>query len=89
MLEMYREGHVCGDMVDTVGGRPTGSVRISFGYMSTPGDVDTLVSVIRDNFVQDTSDNDDHDDPGDTGLVTVTGLHVYPVKSCAGMRVTR
>ena len=80
---------MCGDMVDTVGGRPTGSVRISFGYMSTPGDVDTLVSVIRDNFVQDTSDNDDHDDPGDTGLVTVTGLHVYPVKSCAGMRVTR
>ena len=37
---------------------------------------------------KDTGDDDD-DDPGDTGLVTVTGLHVYPVKSCAGMRVTR
>ena len=88
MLEMYREGHVCGDTVDSVRGRPTGSVRISLGYMSTPGDVDTLVSVIRDNFVQDTNDDDD-DDPGDTGLVTVTGLHVYPVKSCAGMSVRR
>ena len=86
MLEMYREGHVCGDKVDTMGGRPTGSVRISLGYMSSPGDVDTLVSVIRDNFVQDTNDDDD---PGDTGLVTVTGLHVYPVKSCAGMSVRR
>ena len=87
MLEMYREGHVCGDTVDTLGGQPTGSVRISLGYMSTLGDVDTLVSVIRDNYVQDTSDDDD--DPGDTGLVTVTGLHVYPVKSCAGMSVRR
>jgi len=76
-------------MVDSVRGRPTGSVRISLGYMSTLRDVDTLVSVIRDNFVQDTNDDDDDDDPGDTRLVTVTGLHVYPVKSCAGMSVRR
>ena len=90
MLEMFREGHVCGDAVDRVGERPTGSVRISFGYMSSSGDVDTLISLIRDNFVQNTGDDDA---PGntvpDTGLVTVTGLHVFPVKSCAGMKVKR
>ena len=90
MVDMYREGHVCGDMVDRVGGRPTGSVRISFGYMSSAEDVDVLISLIRENFVQDTSDDDQPEDSGpDTGLVTITGLHVYPVKSCAGMNVKR
>ena len=57
--------------------------RLSGLACSTPEDVNTLVVLIKD-----TSDGDD-DDPGDTGQVTVTGLHVYPVKSCAGMRVTR
>ena len=90
MLDMYTEGHVCGDMMDTVGGRPTGSVRISFGYMSSAGDVDVLISLITDNFVQDTSDEDQPEDAlPDIGLVTVTALHVYPVKSCAGMNVKR
>ena len=90
MLDMYREGHVCGDMVDTVGGQPTGSVRISFGYMSSAGDVDVLISLIRENFVEDTSDDDQPEDAlPDRGLVTVTALHVYPVKSCAGMNVKR
>ena len=32
-------GHVCGDSVDLVDSRPTGSVRVSFGYMSTVQDV--------------------------------------------------
>ncbi|XP_053119151.1 molybdenum cofactor sulfurase isoform X2 [Hemicordylus capensis] len=39
-------GHVCGDNIDVVDGRPTGSVRISFGYMSTFEDAQTFLKFI-------------------------------------------
>ena len=87
MLEMYRAGHVCGDNVDMFKGHPTGSVRISFGYMSRRQDVDTLVTLIRDNFVESAPENDNLSLNGDKGEVEVDGLFVYPVKSCGGMSV--
>ena len=49
-MAMYEAGHVCGDMVDLINGKPTGSVRISFGYMSSQADVDTLLQLIREGF---------------------------------------
>ncbi|XP_048367698.1 molybdenum cofactor sulfurase isoform X2 [Sphaerodactylus townsendi] len=39
-------GHVCGDDIDVIDGRPTGSVRISFGYMSTFEDAQTFLKFI-------------------------------------------
>uniref|UniRef100_A0A8C6Z5Y3 Molybdenum cofactor sulfurase n=1 Tax=Nothoprocta perdicaria TaxID=30464 RepID=A0A8C6Z5Y3_NOTPE len=39
-------GHVCGDDVDVIDGRPTGSVRISFGYMSTFEDAQSFLKFI-------------------------------------------
>ncbi|XP_069709090.1 molybdenum cofactor sulfurase [Phaenicophaeus curvirostris] len=39
-------GHVCGDDVDLVDGHPTGSVRISFGYMSSFEDAQTFLKFI-------------------------------------------
>lgn len=42
---------MCGDQHDLVDGYPTGSVRISFGYMSTEADVDTFLQMIVDCFV--------------------------------------
>ncbi|XP_054847805.1 molybdenum cofactor sulfurase [Eublepharis macularius] len=39
-------GHVCGDDIDVINGRPTGSVRISFGYMSTFEDAETFLKFI-------------------------------------------
>ena len=50
LMAMYEAGHVCGDMVDLINGKPTGSVRISFGYMSSQADVDTLLQLIREGF---------------------------------------
>ncbi|XP_015421045.1 PREDICTED: molybdenum cofactor sulfurase [Myotis davidii] len=41
-------GHVCGDDVDLVDGQPTGSVRISFGYMSTLEDAQAFLKFIID-----------------------------------------
>ncbi|XP_063019926.1 molybdenum cofactor sulfurase isoform X2 [Melospiza melodia melodia] len=39
-------GHVCGDNIDLLDGRPTGSVRISFGYMSSFEDAQTFLNFI-------------------------------------------
>ncbi|XP_072534015.1 molybdenum cofactor sulfurase isoform X2 [Salminus brasiliensis] len=44
-------GHVCGDNIDLVEGRPTGSVRISFGYMSTFEDCQSFLKFIINCFV--------------------------------------
>jgi len=43
---------VCGDEKDLVNGQPTGSVRVSFGYMTTKSDVDKLINMLTYYFVQ-------------------------------------
>uniref|UniRef100_UPI00398F6FA8 molybdenum cofactor sulfurase isoform X2 n=1 Tax=Pristiophorus japonicus TaxID=55135 RepID=UPI00398F6FA8 len=45
-------GHICGDSLDLIDGCPTGSVRISFGYMSTFDDAQTFLKFIIDCFVK-------------------------------------
>ncbi|XP_069687555.1 molybdenum cofactor sulfurase 2 [Periplaneta americana] len=49
----FQAGHVCGDEHDLVNGQPTGSVRVSFGYMSTRHDVDCLVDMLTHCFVHE------------------------------------
>ncbi|XP_048728647.2 molybdenum cofactor sulfurase-like isoform X2 [Ostrea edulis] len=45
-------GHVCGDDMDLIDGQPTGSVRISFGYMSTIKDAQHCLRFIVENFLE-------------------------------------
>ncbi|CAB1312454.1 unnamed protein product, partial [Coregonus sp. 'balchen'] len=45
-------GHVCGDNIDLVDNRPTGSVRVSFGYMSTFQDCQNVLNFVADCFVE-------------------------------------
>ena len=35
----HQSGHVCGDDIDVVNGKATGSIRVSFGYYSTKGNI--------------------------------------------------
>ncbi|XP_037661814.1 molybdenum cofactor sulfurase isoform X2 [Choloepus didactylus] len=42
----HQAGHICGDDVDLIDGQPTGSVRISFGYMSTLEDAQAFLRFI-------------------------------------------
>lgn len=44
-------GHVCGDSIDLVDGQPTGSVRVSFGYMSTFEDCQNFLNFVAECFV--------------------------------------
>ncbi|XP_017885614.1 molybdenum cofactor sulfurase 1 [Ceratina calcarata] len=51
VLQNYEAGYVCGGAADLINGRPTGAIRISFGYMSTIKDVQTLLLMIKQSFV--------------------------------------
>lgn len=50
--EIYKAGHVCGDELDIVGGKPTGAVRVSFAYFNTFKDIDKLIAMICQCFVK-------------------------------------
>ncbi|XP_066581358.1 molybdenum cofactor sulfurase isoform X2 [Prorops nasuta] len=51
ILKNYEAGYVCGGSTDLINGKPTGAIRISFGYMSTIKDVDTILNMIKKCFV--------------------------------------
>ena len=55
MLTNYKAGHVCGDQMDIINGRPTGSVRVSFGYMSTFEDAWMFLNFLRECFLVSTN----------------------------------
>ncbi|KAK9937511.1 hypothetical protein M0R45_014294 [Rubus argutus] len=51
LLSNVEAGHVCWDDNDIIHGKPTGAVRVSFGYMSTFEDVKTFIDVVTSSFV--------------------------------------
>ena len=55
MLSNYGAGHVCGDQMDIINGRPTGSVRVSFGYMSTFEDAWMFLNFVKECFLVSTN----------------------------------
>lgn len=48
---LFKAGHICGDNIDLVEGRPTGSIRVSFGYMSSFEDCQSFLWFIVNCFV--------------------------------------
>jgi molybdenum cofactor sulfurtransferase len=94
---------VCGDSVDLIDGQPTGSVRISFGFSSTVDDALTFIRFIKECFIEASTDNQgkllrQHAADGNSTVqqshesdssasVTLVGVRVYPVKSCAAVEV--
>lgn len=56
---MLQAGHVCGDDRDLIDGKPTGSVRISFGYMSTISDAQKCLQFIGECFLEGVQNKSD------------------------------
>lgn len=50
-MVLFKAGHVCGDNIDLVDGRPTGSIRVSFGYMSSFEDCQNFLRFVVNCFV--------------------------------------
>lgn len=84
-------GHICGDDVDLIAGKPTGSVRISFGYMSSFTDAQTFLNFLEECFLErHTNDtfcgtNTVADAKGRVLSVTNTALINHSGKSCDDM----
>jgi molybdenum cofactor sulfurtransferase len=51
LLSNHAAGHICWDDNDIVNGRPTGAVRVSFGYMSSYDDLAALLDFLHEFFV--------------------------------------
>ncbi|KAH9646372.1 Molybdenum cofactor sulfurase [Citrus sinensis] len=51
LLSNIEAGHVCWDDNDIIHGKPTGAIRVSFGYMSTFEDAKKFIDFIRNSFV--------------------------------------
>jgi molybdenum cofactor sulfurtransferase len=88
-------GHVCGDHMDIIHGRPTGAVRISLGKESLWEDIDYVASFVERMFVSTTDVVDDPLTVTTTTTITseqdvpLTELYIFPIKSCAAQRVSK
>ncbi|CAE5957663.1 unnamed protein product [Arabidopsis arenosa] len=104
LLSNVEAGHICWDDNDVINGKPTGAVRVSFGYMSTFEEAQKFIDFIISSFVSP---------PKKIGNGTVVSgrfsqlpseeleskesfpshylksITIYPIKSCAGFSVIR
>ncbi|KAJ3679297.1 hypothetical protein LUZ60_017308 [Juncus effusus] len=92
LISNFEAGHVCWDDNDVINGKPTGAVRVSFGYMSTFEDADKFLKFLEESFVSKTQSYENGsiqnlkalELPGVIKLKSVT---IYPIKSCSGFDV--
>ncbi|XP_063703823.1 molybdenum cofactor sulfurase 3 [Culicoides brevitarsis] len=95
VLHNFEAGHVCGDALDIVEGRPTGAVRASFGYMTRKSDIDALLKVIREAFVNKKPSEKaifvkNSEINGNQEIkIKLKAINLYPVKSCGAFKVEK
>lgn len=105
ILHNFEAGHICGDALDIVDGKPTGAVRASFGYMTRKSDINALLQLIRTSFVNRKGvEQDDHkhviqndhkvgssngNQSKELIPVTLKAIHIYPIKSCGAFTATK
>lgn len=92
ILRNYQEaGHVCGDHVDIVNGRPTGAIRVSFGKDSVWEDLDALVTFVERLFVCPAERMEPEVTRWNASpcYSVLSELYLFPIKSCAAQRVKR
>ncbi|KAE9620929.1 putative molybdenum cofactor sulfurtransferase [Lupinus albus] len=90
IISNTESGHVCWDDHDIINGKPTGAVRVSFGYMSTFEEAKKFVDFIASSFIS-SSNHIDHGNHlkgiekgfPDTGYY-LESITIYPIKSCGG-----
>jgi molybdenum cofactor sulfurtransferase len=85
VMENYKRGNKCWDTKSTsINGKPTGAIRISFGYSSTLNDVNLFVKFLQDNYL---SKEYIPFDNSTTITPRIKGLYIYPIKGALGFRV--
>uniref|UniRef100_A0A804R8Y3 Molybdenum cofactor sulfurase n=1 Tax=Zea mays TaxID=4577 RepID=A0A804R8Y3_MAIZE len=100
LVSNFEAGHVCWDDNDVINGKPTGAVRISFGYMSTYEDAEEFLKFLQSSFVSKPAElNNGYmvnmntlslvDDWCQQAIsdIRLKSITIYPVKSCQGFSV--
>ncbi|XP_057461598.1 molybdenum cofactor sulfurase isoform X2 [Actinidia eriantha] len=100
LLSNIEAGHICWDDHDIVHGKPTGAVRVSFGYMSTFEDAKKLINFIVNSFASLKTQPEhvylsrarsiclsSEGHKRTTERYYLRSINIYPIKSCAGFRV--
>lgn len=89
LMKQFNAGHICGDENDLIDGAPTGSIRVSFGYMTTKHNVDKLVEVIRQCYLEDSSESNRHNKKtiSQDKPPQLKSIRIYPIKSCGPMTI--
>lgn len=88
MKRNFSAGHRCGNETDTIGGKPTGMLRVSLGAMSSMQDVKTFIKFVEEFFV----DHSELPRPVEASPIPgrelyVETLTIYPIKSCGGWTI--
>ncbi|KAJ3392235.1 hypothetical protein HDU92_008588 [Lobulomyces angularis] len=104
--EEFREntevhGHVCGDSKDLINGKPTGSIRISFGYSNSMEECEQWL-IFMETFFAEKRKIRDYKHPIDDSnvesnknfnikpnLPTLASIELFPIKSCGSLKVTK
>lgn len=84
---LLKHGHACGDEIALIDGKPTGSVRISFGINNRNEDVGVWIDFLIKNFIELEQQEIPLPDLHEDSTFVVSEIIVYPIKSCAGYRV--
>lgn len=100
LVSNFEAGHVCWDDNDVINGKPTGAVRISFGYISTYQDAEEFLKFLQSSFVSkpitlnnghtlnvNTLNLLDNQSQQVVSDVRLKSIIIYPVKSCQGFSV--
>ncbi|XP_023756038.1 molybdenum cofactor sulfurase isoform X2 [Lactuca sativa] len=88
LISNIEAGHVCWDDYDILNGKPTGAVRVSFGYMSTFEDAWKFIDFVVRSFVLLPTNGINLNPLRSTeSSHHLTSIVVYPIKSCSGFRV--
>ncbi|KAG0047335.1 hypothetical protein BGZ83_007586 [Gryganskiella cystojenkinii] len=94
-------GHVCWDDTDILNGKPTGSIRVSLGAMSSVDDVLYFIAFLEEYFRDDADpdavvesedligESDDLASAVNAPPVHVDSVVIYPIKSCRGYKIPR
>lgn len=88
MRQHYAAGYRCGSENDLINGKATGTIRVSFGAMSSLADVDTFLAFLREFYV-DVSDENVQAEKVDhvTNGFVIESLTVFPIKSGAAYNI--
>ncbi|XP_078437514.1 molybdenum cofactor sulfurase (LOS5) (ABA3) isoform X2 [Wolffia australiana] len=98
IMSNLEAGHVCWDDNDILNGKPTGAVRISFGYMSVFEDAWKFLKFVENSFVSranficevlTTESKEGCLQKYESRDICISSIAIYPVKSCAGFSVDR